>query len=85
MKLDEWKKSVNEFCQREYGTDADWSTLEHVGVAYTEDDYGYPIQVYLDLNTGVIHKEIAGEHVDEMEVVPEDFDYFDFSYLVESW
>ena len=48
--LETAKNHINEFCQNEFGTDADFSDLSKVDLAYTTDeDNGLEIQVSADL------------------------------------
>ncbi len=48
--LDRAKELIEEFCQSEYGTSADFSDLSHVDIAYsTTEDGEHEIQIYTDL------------------------------------
>ncbi len=48
--LDKAKKFINEFCQNEYGTNADFSDISAIDIAYTTDEEtDLPIQVKADL------------------------------------
>lgn len=41
---------INEFCQREYGEDAEFDNLREVAIAYTTTEKEeYPIQAYVNL------------------------------------
>ncbi len=48
--LERAKELINDFCEREYDSVADFSDLSRVPIAYTEDEEtGLPINVYADL------------------------------------
>lgn len=48
--LEQAKEIINEFCQNEYGSDADFSNLKEVGIAFTTvTDDEMPIQVNANL------------------------------------
>ena len=48
--LEQAKEIINEFCQNEYGSDADFSNLKEVGIAFTTvTDDEIPIQVNANL------------------------------------
>lgn len=48
--LEKAKQIINDYCQDEFESDADFSDLSSIGVAYTETEDGdYPIQAIVDL------------------------------------
>ncbi len=47
--MEKVKKIINDYCIHEYGSEADFSNLKNVPLAYTEDDDGKPIQVSVNL------------------------------------
>ena len=48
--LERAKELINEYCDREFGTDRDFEDLSSIGLAYTEtEDSGIPVQVNADL------------------------------------
>ena len=50
--LDRAKSLIDDFCEREYQSDADYTDLTRIGIAHTEDeDTELPIEVYVDLET----------------------------------
>ena len=64
--LDNAKKLIQDFCQQEYGSDADFSDLEHVSLAYTTtEDGGQEIQVEADLVHFVLTKYLDSQVCDE--------------------
>lgn len=82
---------INDFCRNEYNDDADLSDPLRVGIAYTDDEEsGYPIEVYADLeNFRIItefHKIIVAEEqyisLDQMcDAALENLDFGDLVYL----
>lgn len=57
---------INEFCEAEYGSEADFSDLSKVDIAYTTDaETEVPIQVYADLVNFRLVKEYDGKVVSE--------------------
>lgn len=57
---------INEFCEAEYGSKADFSDLSKVDIAYTTDaETEVPIQVYADLENFRLVKEYDGKVVSE--------------------
>ena len=60
--LDTAKEMINNFCQSEYGSIADFSDLHNVGIAYTTlTDDEIPIQVSVDLIDCKIIYELDGK------------------------
>ena len=73
--LDRAKNLINEFCEKEYGSPADFTNLEHVSLAYTTDeDTELDINVYVDLTKYRFVKEY--DHI-----VVSDDDYFSLDAL----
>ncbi|WP_330656333.1 LPD11 domain-containing protein [Acutalibacter muris] len=64
--LDTVKKMIQDFCQLEYDSDADFSDLEHVSLAYTTTGNSErEIQVEVDLVHFVLTKYLDGQVCDE--------------------
>ena len=87
--LDHAKHLINNFCEAEYGDDADFSDLHHVAIAYTTlTDNELPVQVTADLVDYTITYEFDGEtyntdHFDSLESMIENgLTGLDFSELV---
>ncbi|MBQ9531642.1 MAG: DUF3849 domain-containing protein [Eubacterium sp.] len=48
--MDRLRRLINDYCEAEYGTPANFSNPDHVGIAYTEDEEcELPIEVYADI------------------------------------
>lgn len=62
--LNRAKNLLNEYCNREFGNDADFSDLHRIGIAYTEVD-GKSIQVNLDLIKCSITTYVDNEIIEE--------------------
>lgn len=79
---------INEFCLREYQSEADFTNEERVSIAFTEhEDSGLPIQVYADLYNWKIVKEYGGKTVNEqqfdsLEEMTDYLEFLDFNELV---
>ncbi|MGN8626208.1 DEAD/DEAH box helicase family protein [Bulleidia sp. HCP3S3_F2] len=57
--LEKAKQIINDYCQDEFESDADFSNLSSIGVAYTETEDGdYPIQAIVDLNNFKIETKV---------------------------
>lgn len=57
---------INEYCEKEFDSVADFSNLQHIDLAYTNDeDTELPIKVYADLDTFRLVKEYDGVIVNE--------------------
>ena len=86
--LDRAMRLINEFCEREYGEPANFSNLDHIDIAYTNDEEtGLEIQVYADLESFTIIKEYDGAVVREdcynsPDEMCEELKHLDFSELV---
>lgn len=76
---------INEYCQREFGQDADYSDLEHVDIAFTTTEYGeVPVQVTADLinhrmRYEVDDKEVAVIGFEDLEEFHDFLSSLDFS------
>ena len=86
--LDTAKRLINEYCQREFGDDADYSDLSKVGLAYTTTEEGeLEVQVSADLVDYRMLYEVDGELVarvqfNDLDELNEFFEDLDFSELV---
>ena len=57
--LEKAKQIINDYCQDEFESDADFSDLSSIAVAYTETEDGdYPIQAIVDLNNFKIETKV---------------------------
>lgn len=57
---------INEYCEKEFDTQGNFSNMDHVDLAYTTDEETeLPIEVYADLETFRIVKEYNGTVVNE--------------------
>ena len=91
--LETAKNHINEFCQAEYGTNADFSNLSKVDIAYTTDeDNGLEIQVSADLEQyrmifaydgNIVREEQYESLADMSENVLSVLDYGDLTSLSE--
>lgn len=82
---------INEFCENEYESEGDFTNRLRVGLAYTDDEEtGYPIEVYADLEyhriitefNNVIVSEEKYKSLDEMcDLALEHLDFDDLVYL----
>ena len=79
---------LNEFCENEYETKANFSNLDHIDIAYTTDEEtDIEIQVYADLEKYRIVTEYGGKEVREelfsdIDDMAAALDNLDFSELV---
>ena len=86
--LDRAKQYINDFCVQEYNTNADFSDLSRVDIAYTEhEDTNVPIQVYADLEQYRIVTEYGGEQIraekyDSLDSMNAELGSLDFNDLV---
>ena len=83
------KSLINDFCQSEYGDDADFSDLTKIGVAYTTvTDDEIPIQVNIDLVNYRLERYLDDEHLETrqygsmQELIANELESLDFSDLV---
>lgn len=66
--LETAKKFINDFCEAEYGSPADFSDLEKVGIAYTTvTDEEIPIQVNADLVHYRIERYLDGQFLERRQ------------------
>ncbi len=64
--MDRAIRLINEYCEREFDTQGNFSNLDHVDLAYTTDEETeLPIEVYADLESFRIVKEYSGTVVSE--------------------
>ena len=87
--LEQAKSLINDFCQSEYGDDADFSDLTKIGVAYnTVTDDEIPIQVNIDLVNYRLERYLDDEHLETrqygsmQELIANELESLDFSELV---
>lgn len=79
---------INDFTNNEYGSDADFSTMEKIGIAYTTDDNDNDIQVSVDLVNYRMIFEHAGYdthyelHESLDNLITEELNDLDFNELV---
>ena len=87
--LDRAKTLIDEFCAYEYASQADFSDLTRIDVAYTtvgEDDL--PLQVYVDLEGYKLERELDGKPLDTrqysslQELIENELECLDFQELV---
>ena len=83
------KKIINEFCQNEYGSNADFSNLQEVGVAFTTiTDDEIPIQVNANLVDFSIDQYLDGKLIESTkyssmeEMIESALVYLDFDDLI---
>ena len=86
--LEQAKEIINEFCQHEYGSDADFSNLQEVGVAFTTvTDDEIPIQVNANLVDFSIDQYLDGKLIESTkygsmeEMIESALVYLDFDDL----
>ena len=65
-KLDEAKQLINEFCENEYGSGADFTDLQNVDMAYTTTEDDEEIQVTIDLINLELRQYVDGELYDKI-------------------
>ena len=87
--LDRAKKLINEYSLREFESEADFSDLEKVGLAYTEtEDEDIPVEAEADLINCRINRYANGVLVDCIEydsledMIRSELEYLDFNELV---
>ena len=83
------KEFINDFCESEYGSPADFSDLEKVGIAYTTvTDEEIPIQVNADLVHYRIERYLGGQFLERRqyesldELIQNELAELDFDDLV---
>lgn len=83
------KSLINDFCQSEYGDDADFSDLTKIAIAYTTvTDDEIPIQVNIDLVNYRLERYLDDEHLETrqygsmQELIANELENLDFSDLI---
>ena len=83
------KGLISDFCQSEYGSEADFSDPAKIGVAYTTiTDDEIPIQVNIDLVNFRLERYLDGEHLETrqygslQELISNELESLDFSDLI---
>ncbi len=87
--LERAKGLISDFCQSEYGSEADFSDPAKVGVAYTTvTDDEIPIQVNIDLVNYRLERYLDDEHLETrqygslQEIITNELENLDFSDLI---
>ena len=87
--LDHAKALIDEFCAYEYASQADFSDLSRVNIAYTTvGDENIPLQVHVDLEGYKIERELDGKPLDTrqysslQELIENELEGLDFQELV---
>ena len=87
--LDRAKTLIDEFCAYEYASQADFSDLSRVNIAYTTvGDEDIPLQVHVDLEGYKIERELDGKPLDArqysslQELIENELEGLDFQELV---
>ena len=83
------KGLISDFCRSEYGSEADFSDLAKIGVAYTTvTDDEIPIQVNIDLVNYRLERYLDDEHLETrqygslQEIITNELENLDFSDLI---
>ena len=82
------KTMIRDFCKREYDSEADFSDMQKVPVAYTENDEGIPVEVYVDLINFRSYVTLGGKEIKETkydtldEMIERELEFLDFDSLV---
>lgn len=84
------KDLINAFCRSEYQSEADFSDLKHIGIAYTElgDENEHPIQVEINLVNNSVNTYLHGYLVESLnylnlkELTSDCLEYLNFEDLV---
>ena len=87
--LDRARTLIDEFCAYEYASQADFSDLSRVNIAYTTvGDEDIPLQVHVDLEGYKIERELDGKPLDVrqyssvQELIENELECLDFQELV---
>ena len=87
--LERAKTLIDEFCAYEYASQADFSDLSRVNIAYTTvGDEDIPLQVHMDLERCKIERELDGKPLDARqysslhELIENELEGLDFQELV---
>lgn len=89
INLEKAKQLINEYCLYEFESEADFSDMENIGVAYTTlTDYEIPIQVSIDLihmklKTWLGSTDMEPEKIED--ITEEDLKYLCFDDLIAGW
>lgn len=87
-KIEIAKELINDFCISEYGSEADFSDLGKIPVAYTvTEDEEDEIQVYIDLIGWQVIREINNKKVEfkvfkNLDELIDELEFLDFDELV---
>ena len=87
--LERAKGLISDFCRSEYGSEADFSDIAKIGVAYTTiTDDEIPIQVNIDLVNFRLERYLDDEHLETrqysslQELITNELENLDFSDLI---
>ena len=87
--MEQAKELISDFCQSEYGSEADFSDPTKIGIAYTTiTDDEIPIQVNIDLVNFRLERYLSGEHLETRQygslqyLIANELEILDFSDLV---
>ena len=87
--LERAKGLISDFCRSEYGSEADFSDIAKIGVAYTTvTDDEIPIQVNIDLVNYRLERYLDDEHLETrqygslQEIITNELENLDFSDLI---
>ena len=87
--LERAKGLISDFCQSEYGSEADFSDPAKIGVAYTTvTDDEIPVQVNIDLVNYRLERYLDDEHLETrqyaslQELITNELENLDFSDLI---
>ncbi len=82
------KTLIRDFCKREYDSEADFSDMQKVPVAYTKNDEGIPVEVYVDLINFRSYVTLGGKEIKKTkydtldEMIERELEFLDFDSLV---
>ena len=86
--MDQAKGLISDFCQSEYGSEADFSDPAKIGIAYTTiTDDEIPIQVNIDLVNFRLERDLNGAHLETRQysslqnLIANELENLDFSDL----
>lgn len=89
INLEKEKQLINDYCLCEFGSEADFSDMENIGVAYTTlTDYEIPIQVSIDLIHMKLMTWLGCDNIEPEKVediTKEDLEYLSFDDLISGW
>ena len=87
--LERAKGLISDFCRSEYGSEADFSDIAKIGVAYTTiTDDEIPVQVNIDLVNFRLERYLDDEHLETrqygslQELISNELENLDFSDLI---